>query len=263
MNRRSFLYTSLAAALTLPRGVAWAGGPAGHDLPVICYHQIDPRADSEMITTPERFCQHLDYFKQEGFETPTLEQAAAYLNGKAPKWNDKRLLLLTFDDGYEGVYQIALPELKKRGFRGVVFLVVSRIGQGPKPESRPAHLTQEQVQEMSHSGVFEFGSHTWDMHVKIPEDVKSGRLSDYALWRDLVKSRKTIEEWTKKSATSFAWPYGHYDERTLRIAKKAGFRMIFTTDYGKNWPGSGSDRLCRVRLSSVYDTVEVLRRKLK
>jgi len=44
----------------------------------------------------------------------------------------------------------------------------------------PPHLTREQVVEMSQSGVFEFGSHTWDRHIKIPEDMKSGRLGDYA-----------------------------------------------------------------------------------
>ena len=255
MRRRDFLGQTLGAAALLSLG---AGSRQGRDLPVICYHQIAPQATSEMITTPERFCQQLDYFKREGYETPTLEQAAAYLRGKASKLNSKKMVLLTFDDGYDGVYKVALPELKKRGFLGVVFLVVGQMG---KPGSVP-HLTPEQIIEMSASGIFEFGSHTWDMHIKIPEDLQAKRISSYGLWRDLVKSRKTIEEWTKKPAPGFAWPYGHYDETTIKIAKKAGFRVIFGTDYGKNWPGSGVDRICRVRLSSVYDTVDVLRRKL-
>lgn len=256
MNRRDFLLSTTVAALSLP---AWAARPAGHDLPVICYHQIDPKATSEMITTPELFIRQLDYFKAQGYETPTLDQAAAYLNGKAAKLASKKMVLLTFDDGYDGVYKVAYPEMKKRGLRGVVFLVVGQMG---KPGAVP-HLTPEQITEMSDSGVFEFGSHSWNMHIKMPEDLASKRISPYALWNDLVKSRKTVEAWTKKPSRSFAWPYGHYDDATLKIAKKAGFRMIFTTDYGKNWPGSGVDRICRVRLSSVYDTIDVLRRKLQ
>ena len=46
------------------------------------------------------------------------------------------------------------------------------------------------------------------------------------------------------------------------MAREAGFRQIYTTDYGYNLPGCGPLRIRRIRLSSDYDTIEVLRLKL-
>lgn len=238
--------------------LAPAAAELPRDLPVICYHQIAPKAPNEMVTTPQRFREQLDYLRQHGYQTITLEQAERFYRGKWTKKMPARPVLLTFDDGYSGVHTYGLPELKKRKMKAVVFLVVGQVGRmKPTP-----HLTRAQVLEMSRSKVFEFGSHTYDMHVPIPERWQAGRLSRFALRKDLVRSREVLQGWLKKPVRSLAWPYGHYDERSLQVAREAGFKQIYTTDYGYNVPGCGPLRVRRIRLSSEYDTVEVLRLKL-
>jgi peptidoglycan/xylan/chitin deacetylase (PgdA/CDA1 family) len=244
----------LALALTLS---AWAEPP--RHLPVLCYHQIHPKAETEMVTTPQRFSEQLDYLAREGYQTVTLEQAGQYLSGHMPKKFPARPVLITFDDGYDGVYRYGYPALKKHRMRAVVFLVVGQVGKlKPTP-----HLTRKQVEEMDRSRVFEFGSHTYDMHVPIPERVAAKQLSNYRLGRDLIRSREVLQKWLGHEVRALAWPYGHYDDNALRVAMASGFRMVFTTDYGYNFPKSGCQKIRRIRLSSDWDTVEVLRAKLE
>lgn len=224
-------------------------------LAVLCYHQINDKADTEMVTTPARFREQLDFLQREGYQTVTLDEAKAFVMGKS---KIVRPLLITFDDGYDGVYRYAYPQLKKRKMKAVVFLVVSQVDR-MKPT---AHLTRAQLSEMSGSGVFEFGSHTYDLHVPIPERHEAGLVSTAAIRKDLVRSREVLQSWLKRPIRALAWPYGHYDETCLKLAQQSGFQLVFTTDYGYNLPGCGPWRICRIRLSSVFDTVEVLRAKL-
>lgn len=237
-------------------GAVW--GEAPRYLAVLCYHQIHARAPTEMVTTPKRFSEQLDFLQKNGYHTITLSQAQDFLAGKLSPRKVARPVLLTFDDGYDGVYRYAFPELKRRKMKAVTFLVVSQVGQlKPTP-----HLTRDQVKEMAQSGVFEFGSHTYDLHVPIPERRAEGRTSAFAIRQDLVRSRQVLQGWLGRPVRSLAWPYGHYDESCLQIARQSGFQLLFTTDYGYNLPGSGPLRIRRIRLSSDYDTVEVLRAKL-
>ncbi len=229
------------------------------NLAVLCYHQIHQKADTEMVTTPERFRQQLDFLQQQGYQAVNLDQAQAFLQGKLSAKKFPKPLLITFDDGYDGVYRYAYPELKKRRMKAVVFLVVSQVDR-LKPT---AHLTQTQVCEMDRSGVFEFGSHTYNLHIPIPERRSESQVSAYAVRRDLTRSREVLQEWLGKPVRSLAWPYGHYDEGCLELARQSGFRLVFTTDYGYNLPGCGPWRIRRIRLSSDFDTVEVLRAKLE
>ena len=228
-------------------------------LAVLCYHQINDKADTEMVTTPVRFREQMDFLQKQGYQTVTLEQAQRFLQGKLPPKEAAKPMLITFDDGYDGVYRHAYPLLKKRKMRAVTFLVVSQVDR-MKPT---AHLTRDQLREMSSSGVFEFGSHTYNLHVPIPERRNEGQVSSYAIRQDLTRSRAVLQGWLGKPVRALAWPYGHYDETCLQLARQSGFRLVFTTDYGYNLPDSGPWRIRRIRLSSDFDTVEVLRVKLE
>jgi peptidoglycan/xylan/chitin deacetylase (PgdA/CDA1 family) len=246
---RGFVLLALSTAV-------WGETP--RNLAVLCYHQIHPKASTEMVTTPQRFREQMDYLQKSGYRCVSLAQAERFLRGKLPAKEVAKPLLLTFDDGYEGVWRYAYPELKRRKMKGLVFMVVSQVG-----NSKPTpHLSWKQIEEMSQSGTFEFGSHTYAAHVPIPEYWAAGRLSRFALAKDLVRSRQELQKHVGHPVRSLAWPYGHYTAETNKVAGEAGFRLIFSTDYGFNLPASGCTAIRRIRASSVYDTVDVLRQKL-
>ncbi|MCE7873664.1 hypothetical protein DYH09_25270 [bacterium CPR1] len=226
------------------------------ELPVLCYHQISPQGDDAMTLRPELFAAHMDYLKRHGYQPVRLEEARLFL------WGKKKLrgkpVLITFDDGYEGVYRYALPVLKKHKYPAVMFLVVGKIG-SPRPTP---HLTLKQLKEMKQTGLFEFGSHTYDLHVLIPERLRLSRVFPDQLLADLKKSRSELKRQLEVEVSALAWPYGHYDDGCLQLGARAGFSMQFGTEYGVSRPYDGTLRIRRLRLSSNSNDLATLRAKL-
>ena len=94
-------------------------------------------------------------------------------------------------------------------------------------------LTWAQVRDMARSGI-EIGSHTVS-HPNLTQ------LSDTALDFELRESRRIIEERLERDVTTLAYPIGTasaFDERVVRHARQAGYRLAVTYRFGANWIGS-------------------------
>jgi peptidoglycan/xylan/chitin deacetylase (PgdA/CDA1 family) len=228
------------------------------ELPVLCYHQVaSPQAGNDMIIGPETFESHLRYLKSHGYHTVTTREAQQFLWGRI-ELPDKPLMI-TFDDGYEGIYREALPLLRKYHQKAVVFLVVGHIGDN---KAATPHLSLSQLKALKASGLFEFGSHTYDLHVQIPERMARKRVFPSQILADLKKSRSELKRLLDVDAQCLAWPYGHYNETCTQLAARAGFRCQFTTDYGSNHPYQGTARIRRIRVSANSNDVATLDWKL-
>lgn len=88
------------------------------NIPVLCYHDISPAKGS---LTPQRFCEHLDALKAGGWRSITARELHEVVTGQRPA--PQKSLVLTFDDGHWTNFLRAAPELEKRGFSGVFFVV--------------------------------------------------------------------------------------------------------------------------------------------
>jgi peptidoglycan/xylan/chitin deacetylase (PgdA/CDA1 family) len=201
--------------------------------PVLAYHKIDhPSSDSLVrggFTPPQRFARQIRYLLKKGFVFYTASELIEhYLSrGAFPS----KSVALTFDDGWRDNYANAFPILRELGIKATVFLVPSCIGQvsdkvAPAGEKPRAHLTEEEILEMSRHGV-EFGSHTVNhRHLdKIePEEVKY----------EVEESKKQIENLLQKTCKVFAYPAGFFNETAERAVKNAGYIAAFTTVYGSN-----------------------------
>jgi peptidoglycan/xylan/chitin deacetylase (PgdA/CDA1 family) len=116
---------------------------------------------------------------------------------------------ITFDDGYEGVYQHALPCLRDHGFAATIYLSTAFIGNpegGPRcagqsglAEGRPL-LSWRQVREMQREGM-RFGSH-------LTEHGDLSVLGRCAAMAQLQRSRDEIEQRLGNSCEHFAYPFG-------------------------------------------------------
>ncbi len=128
---------------------------------------------------------------------------------------------ITFDDGFESVYQVAYPALKQRNLSAIVYIptdsIGCRIGWNEQLALRlEPIMTLDQIRELSDNG-FEIGSHT----VSHPMLTK---LSDADLRRELVDSKLRLEQITGKEVASLSYPYGDYDQRVLDACVEAGYR---------------------------------------
>jgi len=141
--------------------------------------------------------------------------------------------LLTFDDGFRGVWEHALPVLEKLGWPFTVFLVSDLIGGDDvwTRSSNPAGITfplldAKEIRDMQGRGC-SFHSHTRS-HASLTT-LDNGELAD-----QLAGSREALADLLGHEVRYIAYPYGHLDERVEAATRAAGYRAAFATQPGFN-----------------------------
>lgn len=182
---------------------------------ILLYHRVNDRYHTERDVTVGNFCWQMDYLKRRGYTVISMDEAydrimAGEIHG--------RYAVLTFDDGYEDFYLNAYPVLKQHGFPSTVYLATGYIETNRTywwdmdiGESRL--MNWKQIEELSGSGIVDFGSHT----INHSNPCKSSK----AEWRkELYMSRKTLEDRLKKRIRHFAYPGGAYSKLSEKMVKK-------------------------------------------
>ena len=86
-------------------------------------------------------------------------------------------------------------------------------------------LSWEQIVALSSDPLCTIGAHTLS-HASLPT------LSDEMIVRELSESRQKIEDRIKKPVKHFAYPYGNYDSRVVRLAREQ-FSTAVTVNWGE------------------------------
>ena len=185
--------------------------------PVLAYHKISPHIEFGLTTIhPEIFEKQLQLIQKSGFKPLTFIDLHAN-----PLLPDKPVII-TFDDGYESLYQYALPILKNYGFKAVIYVLSDYIGkinnwEAYKIQRHHRHLNVDQIQELVDSG-FEIGSHG-KSHNYLPA------LNNYQLHQELMVSKKEISDITGGDIISFCYPYGVSNMQIEENVKKSGYHF--------------------------------------
>ncbi|MDI3297764.1 MAG: polysaccharide deacetylase family protein [Bacillota bacterium] len=207
-------------------------------MPILMYHEIGlppARGWAGLYVSPAAFAQQMEYLAAAGFHPITLD--GWYEDVRQGRPLPPRPVVITFDDGYAGVYRNALPVLERHRFPAVLNLQVGLVG-------RPGALTLDEVKALAANG-FEIDAHT----VTHPDLT---RLSAAALDYQLAASRQWIRKNLGQPARFFAYPSGRYDARVVAAVRAAGFLGAETTDWGAAEPAlTGWYTLPRIRVSGT------------
>jgi peptidoglycan/xylan/chitin deacetylase (PgdA/CDA1 family) len=131
-------------------------------------------------------------------------------------------VVITFDDGNASDVEHALPALRERGLTATFFVVAGRLG-------APRFLDADGVRELAAAGM-EIGCH--GMHHRPWRG-----LDDSALHEELVEAKQVLADVVGQPVTGAACPFGSYDRRVLRTARRAGYSRVYTSDRGTTRPG--------------------------
>jgi len=227
------------------------------EIPIIYYHRLveslDEAGKHGIYVTAEQFDKHLSYLKRNGYKTISFEEALEIKR----ICSEGKYVIVSFDDGYEDNYRLAFPILKKYGFKAIIFLVAGleyNSWDQKSNEPKLIMMNKQQILEMQAYGI-EFGSHTLshsDLTKISFEDAK----------KELVESKKILEEELGIEIKSFAFPYGNYNEEVKKIAREAGYKLVYATD---NAPLGLHEDLFQIRRIGIFPntTVRGLARKVK
>ena len=143
--------------------------------------------------------------------------------------NKERLILCTFDDGYENVFKNAFPLMKKYDFTATVFVCPDLIGKNNswnhRDDANRRHLTHEMILELIKYG-WEIGSHGLS-HMNML------RLSEHELMNCLSESKRMLQLYGP--IDTFCYPYGIFNLYVKNMVKKYYNKAFSVTAGGKDY----------------------------
>ena len=228
--------------------------PPAVEVPILMYHNLvenqnDPAISKDTMWIGQ-FRRQMELLRKNGFHAISLQQLIDLAQkGKALP---EKPVLITFDDGYRSVYELAFPVLQEYEMQAVVFPIGVSVGKDTYKDTGipiTPHFTWEQAREMADSGLVSIQSHTYDMHqMKTFETAAGGKLlrpnilqqsweteEEYAqaLLADLNHSRNDIQEQTGQTVVALSYPGGSYNALSEKLLASFGIQCTFTIHPGK------------------------------
>jgi peptidoglycan/xylan/chitin deacetylase (PgdA/CDA1 family) len=207
-----------------PSGVNSDGYQA---VPILAYHQFTRKKPANLMeVTDTSFQQQMDYLKSAGYRVITLGELAGFLRMARPI--PQRAVVITIDDGYHSVYDVAYPILKAHGFRATLFVYTDFVG-------ARLGLTWDQIKEMDASGVIDVQSHS-KSHGSMSRSSTDISPNAYAMrvTREITVPEGLLRERLGKSIDQFAYPYGDSSSVVVSALNQRHYGTAVTVWRGAN-----------------------------
>lgn len=231
-----------------------------NQIEILMYHIVaEPGSTQEAryCCTPRRFEAQMRYLGESGRRLLTLDAIGDALDGHAG-WPGGGVAV-TFDDGFADTFANAMPVLARYRIPATMFAVSDLIGTSNEwmsargfPKRRL--MSASELREMSTAGVT-IGSHT-RTHPRLPE------LDAEAKRSEIRGSKARLEDIIGRSVTTFAYPYGLFDDDAREAVEEAGYRIACSTRSGFNGPDADRYLLRRIEIFG-NDNMWQFRQKLK
>jgi len=203
-------------------------------IPVLCYHQVLPKANGLFEVSTADFKNQLSLIKARGYKAINSAQLLDFLSGKSKPVG--KVIVISFDDGYKSVFQYAFPIMKEFDFVGVACIYPQFIEGG-------GGMSWENLRQLASAGwTIECHSYSHSDLSKTPAG--DGKQAEF-FFREIGNPKKIIEKAIGSPVRLIVWPYGIYTEDSEKYAKEQGYLGAFTVDGGANYPGLDPFRIKR------------------
>lgn len=213
------------SALMLLAGTASAAEHAT----IVLYHHISESTPPSTSVPPQRFREHMDHLRDNGFHVMGLPELLDALRNRQQV--PDKTVAITFDDGYISIYDTAFPMLQEYGFPFTVF-----INTQPHNDQQAGYMSWEQIRAMSDAGVtianhMENHPHMVDALAGEDEAGRTARLRE-----EYLRAQAKIKQETGQDHAFMAYPYGEYD-----LANKAMLAELGVIGLGQQSGAVGFD----------------------
>ncbi|GAB5414972.1 MAG: hypothetical protein Cons2KO_25750 [Congregibacter sp.] len=197
-------------------------------LPILCYHQFT-NADTpahKLELRARDFEAQLKFLRDNNYQILSFADASEIMSGERPM--PEKGVVLTIDDGYASVYDLAWPLLQKYQAKATLFIYTDFIGAG-------AAMTWDELREMRDSGLIEIESHgkSHASLAPLPED-KSEAAYKTRLAEELSASEANFMARLGKPPAFLSYPYGNSSRIIADMLKDSGYSLAATVTRGPN-----------------------------
>jgi peptidoglycan/xylan/chitin deacetylase (PgdA/CDA1 family) len=177
------------------------------------------------ILSETAFRSQIEWLRQQGWRGLNVSEALRYPAGKS--------VAITFDDGCETDLITAAPILRHAGFHATFYVTAGFL-------DRPGFMTRRQLCQLNSQG-FEIGCHSMT-HAYLND------ITPEAQEIEIVAAREKLQEILGGPVEHFSCPGGRFDEHTLRIAERAGYRSVANSHMHANSPSTNPYLLGRIAI---------------
>jgi peptidoglycan/xylan/chitin deacetylase (PgdA/CDA1 family) len=217
----------------------------------------------------EEFRAHLLMLDRLGFTTITFHDYRLAQLGEVQL--PLKPIILTFDDGYAEIHDLAFPAMRNLGMKGVVFVLANqkiRMNYWDEQNGIPHAplMITEHIRRVQ-AGGFEIGSHSMN-HAQL------GTLGEEDAWNEISGSKAVIEALLDAPIETFSYPYGISTPHVRQMVIDAGYEHACGVYTGPPTLGADPFDIRRItvprgisaigfaaRLLTPYDTYEWVKRK--
>ena len=201
---------------------------------VLMYHRVnDHLPANHLVVSRQQFCDQMKYLKKY-CDVIGIKQFVDIFDGKERLTPKRRpQVVITIDDGYRDNFLNAFPILKEFDLPATIFIATGMIGTNQRMSRYenvplPDMLNWEEVKIMKENNIT-FGPHTHS-HSRLPELSYTGQKAEIERSIDVLWERLS-EDISRKI---FCYPYGEYNEDSLKILKELGIKVALTVKSGIN-----------------------------
>jgi len=219
---------------------------------ILLYHHVSNSTPKVTSVSPETFREHMQYLAEHHQVLP-LKEVIETLQNKQPL--PDKAVVITFDDGYENIYENAHSILKEFSFPYTIFINPPLIG------NVSYQLDWQQVKMMANEGA-SFANHgSQHSHMLTKNDSESEESWLNRSMQEIDAAETILKDKLGYSLKYFAYPYGEFDLKLKTRLSTNGY-ISFAQHSGAIASYSDFSALPRYPSAGIYSNIKSLMVKL-
>lgn len=203
--------TFLVSALLLSAGIN-----SSHAAVILQYHHVSDTTPVVTSISPKLFKQHLMHLKDNNYQIWPLPKLVKHL--KSHKTNPDKVVVITFDDAYDSIYQNAHPLLKKMDWPYTVFVSTDPIDKAMK-----GFMNWQQLKQLQRQGATIANHSRSHAHFirRMTEETKAQWLT--RIKKEILDADRRLEQELGDTHKLLAYPYGEFTQEIEDLVDSLGF----------------------------------------
>ena len=217
------------------------------NVPILMYHALTEKAEEarDTIITTYAFEDQIAALTEAGYKAVFFDDLRDYVNEGKPL--PEKAVVITFDDGYSSNLDLAMPILEKYGQCATTSVIGVSAGKDTYKDTGIAiypHFSLEEAKAAYEKGIFDFQSHTYDMHQNTYDaDMRDGMMPKgneeeaayiAAITEDFRLSQDQLEGGVGNEVFVITYPHGKFTELTDIVLMENGADISVTVEHGIN-----------------------------